>query len=604
MLKKYVAGLATLVAVGSSAAMPEPAVDALSSYDAVAAHLRQLIDSRMRDSDIAGLSIALVANQRVVWAEGFGHADRKRAIPATPETLYRVGAISQLFTAAAVMQLKERDLLDIDRPLADYLPEFRIRSRFAPADEAVRGITLRHVMTHHAGLPENYLHGIFSPAPQALAALPGKMAGQYVTAPAGTVAAPSNLGYSLLGAAIERVAARDFDQHMREALLRPLGMAAAGFAVDTAMQPRLAHGHKAGEPEPDPQIRDTPAGGLRASAADLANFMRMMVGGGQLDGRRVLEQRSIREMLRVQNASVALDFDCKFGLGWMLSACGGDAVGGSVPIAAHGGATASSASHLLLAPAHELGVVVLSNDASAGPMVGKLAVTAMRLMLGVKTGNRPKPPEDKVPALRQLDARQLAALPGWYSTSLGAVKVRAEQDRLLIDSEDMNIELLGDGRGRLHPRPANSVLRWVFEKTQDDADLMPGGFGVSRIDGRDVVTMRVGGQDLLLGEKVKPVPPPQTWQSAQGRYRVVNAGAEKILIDEAVLRVEDGIVLVETTAGASHRRRRLALVPISDTEAVIHGHGRGLGETLRLERAADGPRIHFAGYEMSRQSPH
>ena len=109
----------------------------------------------MSKHDVTGLSIALVDDQQVIWARGFGFADKERNLPAAAETVYRVGSISKRFTATAAMQLAERGKLDIDRPLATYLPGFSIKSRFPEAGS----ITPRTLMTHHAGLPSDRLKG-------------------------------------------------------------------------------------------------------------------------------------------------------------------------------------------------------------------------------------------------------------------------------------------------------------------------------------------------------------------------------------------------------------------------------------------------------------
>ncbi|RTL32059.1 MAG: class A beta-lactamase-related serine hydrolase, partial [Rhodocyclaceae bacterium] len=117
----------------------------------------RLIEYEMRQQSIVGLSVAVVDDQRLLWARGFGFADKEKGVPATPDTLYRVGSISKLFTDTAAMQLAEQGRLDIDAPLARALPGFSIRSRFADAPP----ITLRGLMTHHAGLPRDYLKDFF-----------------------------------------------------------------------------------------------------------------------------------------------------------------------------------------------------------------------------------------------------------------------------------------------------------------------------------------------------------------------------------------------------------------------------------------------------------
>src|SRR5215831_2018340 len=115
--------------------------------------LTDVIEQAMQKHGVTGLSLAVVDDQQVVWVQGFGYADATHSIPATPDTVYRVGSLSELFTAIAAMQLAERGIIDLDRPLQTYVPEFAIHSRFADPEP----ITLRHLMSHHAGLPTNYL---------------------------------------------------------------------------------------------------------------------------------------------------------------------------------------------------------------------------------------------------------------------------------------------------------------------------------------------------------------------------------------------------------------------------------------------------------------
>jgi len=93
------------------------------------------------------LSIALVDDQQIVWAQGFGFADPARKTPATAETVYRVGSVSKLFTDIAIMQQVERGKLDLDAPITKYLPSFHPTNPFQ-----LPPITLRELMSHRAGL--------------------------------------------------------------------------------------------------------------------------------------------------------------------------------------------------------------------------------------------------------------------------------------------------------------------------------------------------------------------------------------------------------------------------------------------------------------------
>jgi CubicO group peptidase (beta-lactamase class C family) len=135
----------------SCAAMPPKAPDfqAKGDYSDLKEYMTWFIQKEMKDNDIVGLSIALVDDQKILWQQGFGYADRENKIDATPETLYRAGSISKVFNGMAAMKLVEAGKMDIDRPLSTYLPEFKIKSRFGNTD----GITPRTIMTHHSGLP-------------------------------------------------------------------------------------------------------------------------------------------------------------------------------------------------------------------------------------------------------------------------------------------------------------------------------------------------------------------------------------------------------------------------------------------------------------------
>ena len=115
-------------------------------YAAAVATLEQFITHEMADKELPALSIALVDDQQVVWAKGLGFADAKRKVPATAETVYRVGSVSKLFTDIAVMQLVEQRKLDLDAPVTRYLPEFSPRNPFG------KPITLRQLMSHRSGL--------------------------------------------------------------------------------------------------------------------------------------------------------------------------------------------------------------------------------------------------------------------------------------------------------------------------------------------------------------------------------------------------------------------------------------------------------------------
>ena len=115
-------------------------------YEAVAGPLEQAIAREMRVQGLPVVAIALVDDQDVVWSKGFGIVDSASRRSAGPETVFRVGSVSKLFTDVAIMQLVEQGKIDLDAPVTRYLPDFH------PHNPYDRPITIRQLMSHRAGL--------------------------------------------------------------------------------------------------------------------------------------------------------------------------------------------------------------------------------------------------------------------------------------------------------------------------------------------------------------------------------------------------------------------------------------------------------------------
>src|SRR5262249_9911659 len=144
----YLASLSGLFFVGlwPRAAPAQTSIAPPEKYAACIEALDRFIAHEVSSKGLPGLSIALVDDQTIVWAKGFGFADAGSKVPATAETVYRVGSVSKLFTDIGIMQLVEGGELDLDAPVGKYLPEFK------PANSSGKKITLRQLTSHRAGL--------------------------------------------------------------------------------------------------------------------------------------------------------------------------------------------------------------------------------------------------------------------------------------------------------------------------------------------------------------------------------------------------------------------------------------------------------------------
>jgi CubicO group peptidase (beta-lactamase class C family) len=114
--------------------------------------VRSLIAETIREHGLASVAIAAAQDGEIVWEEAFGWADEENQIAATPNSIYALASISKSFTATGLMVLVERGLIDLDRPVNDYLGDAKLVSHVGDPAEA----TVRRVLLHTAGLPLHY----------------------------------------------------------------------------------------------------------------------------------------------------------------------------------------------------------------------------------------------------------------------------------------------------------------------------------------------------------------------------------------------------------------------------------------------------------------
>ncbi len=585
LLRKTIIAVCAITLVACAAPPRKPSTVPRGDYSYTKEYISWLIKQQMDDADVTGLSIALVDDQDVVWQQGFGYADKQADIRATPDTVYHLGSIAKVFTATAAMRLAEQGKLDIDRPLQEYLPEFSIRSRFGNT----AGITPRNIMTHHSGLPCNWLHGMSERHPRPFTEVVTAVQNEYVAYPPDYVFAYSNLGVTLLGAAIGRVSGQDYATYMDTQLLRPLEMTHSEFA------PRIPGKSydKGREVEAIP-LRDLPSGGLNSSASDIAHFMQMIFADGSYHGHRIVSPASLHEMFRVQNAEVPLDFDFKMGLGWMLS-------GVDVPraglVASHGGTTLNYHTLMVVLPESKLGVVVLSNSTTAQGIVGKIATETLQLALEAKRGVSPPVAVVREAKSVPLTADDVRAYEGYFDTLIGLVKVSGKSGDLVAEVMGQKLELLPREGQQFGAR--FKLFGFIPIKIAMLEEL---NLSLHRIDGHDALALKSNDQTMLIGEKIVPVEIPQPVLEYVGEYEIVNKHDGPMPQSVRILH-EDGLLIgAFTFAEKPGFVFRAALKPVAENELVLEGLGPGKGETLHLKKVGNEMHIDFSGFELRKIS--
>lgn len=576
---------AAVALASCTTAPPVPKQVTAGDYHYLQQYLSWYIPQQMKRYHVPGVSIAVVDNQRLIWAKGFGYANREKRIPAGAETVYQVGSISKLFTATAVMQLVDRGKINLDAPIRTYLPGFAMKSRWTDASP----ITPRELLSHHAGLPTYYLKGFFSREP--MADLAKDLTGQYLAYPPGKVFNYSNLGPDLMGLVMERITGQHFAPYMQSALLDPLGMHHSSFVMDSDIAPLLARGYVDNQPTNPVPIRDVPAGSLLSNVVDLSRFMRLVFGNGELDGQRLIGASALAAMFQPQFANSPLDFGQRFGLGWMLS---GLPVYGGGMVAWHNGGTKAFLSQMAIMPEKKLGVVVLANADTANKMVYDVAEQALRLALQARYGISQPPPAPPAPSVK-VPRTVLETYVGDYSLMGTLAHVSLAGDHLELHVIGHSLELVPTSPTWFR---AEYRLLGLFPVA---IDFPPIEF--TRVNGHDFALLH--DRMVTAAEKIPHYALSAAWRRRAGSYHIINPDAHYLVnLDHCRMLVQNGRLLLDLQiSGLEDRRVKVVIMPVSDHKAYVFGLGRNVGDMTIADDNDGQPEIQYSGYIFERDTP-
>jgi len=346
---------------------PRPQQPSAHAYEMTAADVEAFLDGlvplQLKRDDIAGATVSVVKDGKVLFAKGYGYADvEKKKTVSAQDTLFRPGSISKLFTWTSIMQLYEQGKLDLDRDINDYL-DFKIPEAFG------KPITLKNVMTHTPGFEEQVkdLFTVGNSKPDLGQYLKTHIPGRVY--PPGTVPAYSNYATAVAGYIVERVSGRPFDEYVTENILKPLKMTHSTFTqpLPSELAPLMSNGYRlgSGSAESFEVVNPYPAGSLSSSATDMAQFMIAHLQDGQLGDARILKPETARLMhsrlFALDDAANAMCY------GFYEESRNGQRIIG------HGGDTVYFHSALHLVLDQKLGFFVSYNSAGSGGN-GRLAL--------------------------------------------------------------------------------------------------------------------------------------------------------------------------------------------------------------------------------------
>ena len=370
------------------------------------------IEARMAYRGEPGLSIAIVHDQELVWARGFGYADLANRVAASADTRYRIASVTKLFTSTAILLLRDAGKLQLDDPVARHLPWFEIRQRHSEAEP----VTIRHLLTHTSGLPREAAFPYWTDARfPSRAQVRERLPQQESAYPAATRWKYSNLALALAGEIVAAVSGRPWEEFVQQRILDPLGMNDTLTGPPRPDDPRLAAGYGRRLPGEERAVLDSAtdyagiacAANMTSTVADLAKFTQLQFRDGPAGGAQILRGSTLREMQRVHWLDP--DWTQGWGLGFKVIR------GRGVTCIGHSGRVPGHRTQVLLCPAARTGVIVIGNAGDCDPM--RYCERAFELALPAVTekrrsGTAAGASGSRLAALRRQVPRRLVRHPG------------------------------------------------------------------------------------------------------------------------------------------------------------------------------------------------
>lgn len=320
----------------------------------------QFVDRVMKEWKVQGVAVAIVYKDKVILSKGYGYRNVEQKLPVTDETIFAIGSCTKAFTAAGVCLLEEDGKLELDKPVREYLPDFKLQD-----DYVSDNMTPRDLLCHRSGLPRHDLiwygsqasrRELFDRLRYLEPSKPFRVAYQY-----------QNLMFMTAGILIEDVSNTTWEKFTRERILEPLEMNATNFSVNDLQKSKdfsIGYTEQNNIVEPIPYMNIDavgPAGSINSNVKDMSKWVRALINGGKYNGKKVFSENTIRQLQTptMVNTTQSLQYDENFyvmyGLGWSITS-----YRGHVRVD-HGGNIDGFSASTCFMPRDSIGVVVLTN---------------------------------------------------------------------------------------------------------------------------------------------------------------------------------------------------------------------------------------------------
>lgn len=382
---------------------------------AIAEELEKTAVQEMKRNGTPGLAIAVVKDDRVVFAKAFGLSNVETQTPMTTDTLCRTGPITGVFTAAALVMLQEQGKLRLDQPVGRYV------NGLSPKLAAVNA---HQLLSHTAGIKEEHpSYGLLDDL--ALGRTVRSWKNDYYLSSPGQIYSHSNPGYVLAGLLLEEVRKEPFAKAMNELLFEPLGMSRTTFRPSLVMTYPFSQSYRSFSGEKLAQVRPFaldafgwPSGSMFSNVNELARFTIAFMNGGKIEAKQVFSSSLIAAMSTPIASIPGSANDQRSTYGLLAEDVRG------VRVLSIGGSWAGFSEQMWMAPKHRFALILIANRNAV--FFQTTIQKAMEVMLPLE----PAPPKTVTQALPMSDEEMRSYL-GTYSNE-NTVEIVLKEHQLFL----------------------------------------------------------------------------------------------------------------------------------------------------------------------------
>ncbi|MBX2873036.1 MAG: beta-lactamase family protein [Saprospiraceae bacterium] len=544
---------------------------------------QNLIEEKLETDKIVGVSAAIILNDSIIWEKGFGYADLESQVAMDENTVVHIGSVTKPVTALCAMQLQQRGLLNINEPIATYLPQFDPHNQFGDNSE----VTVKHLIMHAAGLQGD----IFKNSDLASGKytdVVGFINQTHILYPPGRLEYYSNVGYNILGHIIKEVSGVDYAQYVHEHIFKPLGMTQSGFYMDSLANSTKIYDRN-GQQVIDYPLRDIASGGIYCSVHDFALLAQGIINSYHGQSPALVDSTTMRHIFSLQNEAVDYVIGKnKRGLGWYLFE---DEDGLA---ANHTGSAGYAFAHLMVFPKDKAAIMLLTNSPN-GRALAENAGYKLLEDFGLEIADvfLPQLIEDK----KQLNEESVFVSKEILKTYAGNYAEPISYTRVIVENDTLQI-IRGDEQFSLIPSSPTSFI--PLDSNGDE--IKNTRYHFEKIGSFPCLVVKDDQAERVLGYKFAPVNS-KKWQEKVGRYEhfgyQLKAGDMKF--EGIELKITDDNVLLAVIYASGNIQYPMPIDLISEQYGKTAGLLSGYGWTLTFSESAKYYLIDFAGITFRKE---